>query len=149
MILEDTTTIHATAKDVFSFFQHIDKHYTDWHTDHIMFKWIKVHELKNGNIFYSEENIGGQLMKKRVILTSVIPEKYIEFRPTNFLLRLFLPKMTFIITDYGDQCEFTGQVFIRGFGPLAKKLHSRQFQAIQQHMKDEGENLDKLISSSK
>lgn len=139
--------INAPADKVFTFFKNIENNYLKWHPDHVSFKWIKGEGLETGNVFYFEEQIGGILMKKEVVYTKIIPDKYIEIKLTNKFYRLILPKMTFIIESKGRACQFTQQVFIRT-GPLGRWLNRREFAAVGQHQKEECENLKSKVENS-
>jgi len=145
VIFEDNIKINCKAVQAFEFFQRMEENYLNWHHEHVVFKWVKGLELIEGNVFYFEEKIGNELLKKEVRLSKVVPNKYIEFQPTNRLLRFFLPKMTFIIEEQDIGILFTAQIFLDWFGPLARRLQKRQFNAIRQHMKEEGENLKIIL----
>jgi len=53
--------------------------------------------------------------------------------------------MTFIFDKKENGYLFTAQVFLRGVGPLGKRAHKKEFEAVQQHMKEEGLNLKRII----
>lgn len=57
--------------------------------------------------------------------------------------------MTFIFEKKNDGCQFTAQVFLRGIGPLGKWANKKEFDAVQQHMKEEGINLKQIIEENK
>ncbi len=145
MKFEDQTYIDAPCEKVYSFFEEMDSNYLRWHPEHKKFEWRKGTGLQTGNVFYFEEEIAGEYLKKETRFTQIIPNRYIEFTTVNWFFRWFIPKMTFIFEPQGKGCMFTGQVFLRGFGPIGKWAHRKEFIAVKQHMKEEGENLKKLI----
>lgn len=145
MIFEHTIPIETDADKIFRFFENMEENYTRWHPQHICFRWEKGDGLKEGSISYFEEKIGDEHFKKKVIYTRVIPGRYIEFVPVNRLMRIFLRKMTFRIEPDGNQCIFTAQVILKWVGPIAKKLNETKFELIRRHMKEEGENLKKIL----
>ena len=53
--------------------------------------------------------------------------------------------MTFIFEPQGKGCLFTAQVFLKGVGPIGSWAHRKEFAAVRQHMKEEGENLKQII----
>lgn len=145
MVFEDAIQISAPCEAVYAFFERMDENYLRWRPEHIKFEWRNGRGLQEGNTFYFEEEIGGQLLKKETRFTRIVPNRYIEFKMTNWFYRLFIPKMTFIMPPEAEGCTFTAQVFLRGIGPLGKRLHRKEFAAVRRHMKEEGENLKAII----
>ena len=145
MKFEDSIFIDASCEKVYQFFEKMDQNYLKWHPEHFGFEWRKGRGLKEGIVFYFEEEIGGQLLKKETAFTRIIPNRYIEFTMVNWFYRLFIPKMTFIFGPQGNGCLFTAQVFLRGVGPIGSWAHRKEFAAVRQHMKEEGENLKQII----
>ncbi|HAA22565.1 MAG TPA: SRPBCC family protein [Cytophagales bacterium] len=148
MKFEDSIFIQAPCEKVFAFFEEMDQNYLNWHPEHQVFEWRKGKGLAVGNVFYFEEELNGKLMKKETYFTDIIPNRYIEFKMTKGLYRWFIPKLTFIMEPEGDGCVFTGQVFLQGFGPLAKWANRKDFAAVRQHMKEEGQNLKRILEGS-
>jgi hypothetical protein len=144
MILHDSILINTTPDRIFEFFEHMDENYLRWHPDHLLFRWEKGRGLSEGVEFYFEERIGGQLLKKRVRFTHIEPNRHIEFAVTNPLIRLIMPRLLFAIEPQGEQSRFIAEIHIRT-GPIGARLNAREFNAVRQHMKEEGENLKKLL----
>nr|MBA3900774.1 SRPBCC family protein [Bacteroidota bacterium] len=115
-----------------------------WHPCHKKFKWIKGKGLMEGNRFYFEEYIGGELIKNKCFYTKIFKAEYIEFAPVNWITRLAMPKLAFIFLPKGAGFIFTAQIFLR-IGPLGKKLNRNKFDAVRKHMKEEGENLKYIL----
>jgi len=149
MKLEDKIQIQASCAEVYSFFEKMKENYLGWHPEHIKFEWRKGEGLAVDNVFYFEEEIGGQILKKETRFTKVVPDQYIEFKMVNWFYRWFIPKMTFIFDEQDGGCLFTAQVFLRGIGPLGKRAHKKEFAAVQKHMKEEGINLKKIVEGGK
>jgi hypothetical protein len=145
MVFEDNILINSSCEKVYSFFEEMDKNYLKWHPEHIRYEWRKGDKLAVGNKFYFEEEIAGKVLKKETVFTKIKPSRYIEFKMTNWFYNLFIPKMTFIFEPKAENCFFTGQVFLRGIGPLGKWLNKKEFEAVNKHMKEEGENLKSII----
>lgn len=141
MVFEDTILIEAPPERVFAFFRDMEAHYLDWHPDHLAFRWIEGDSLQEGNVCYFEEQIAGEVLKKKVRFRNVVPNRYIAFVPTGWLLRLFLPRMSFEMEERGGGATlFRAQIHLR-VGPLGARWHREQFDAVRRHMKEEGENL--------
>lgn len=144
MILEEQTHIEARPAAVFRIFEEMESNYTDWHPDHITFRWVTDERLQPGAEAYFEERIGGELQRKTVRFTSVDPGRYIEFRPTGWLTRLLLPHISFTITPDGDGCRVVQRLRVRT-GPIGARLNRREFDAVRTHMAEEGANLKRLV----
>ena len=144
MILKDATQIRATPEAIFRFFEDMEQHYLQWHPDHVRFRWVSGRGVKEGNVFYFEEYIAGKLLKKEVVFTRVVPGQHIEFAPTFWLLKLFLPRLIFRIQQESEKCLFIAEIHLR-MGPLAAKLNKRELAAVRQHMQVEGENIKRML----
>jgi len=146
MKLKNEIYIQTSPEKVFHFFEHMDEYYTDWHPDHSAFRWKKGRGLKPGVEFYFEEVIDGKLMKKTVRFTEIQPCSYIEFTPVWWLMRLLMPRLSFTVIDQGTGCLFIAEIVIRT-GPAGTWLNRREFNAVQKHMAEEGQNLKTLLEN--
>lgn len=144
MLLTDSIFIDARPEAVFQFFDAMERHYLAWHPDHMGFRWERGRGVALGNIFSFEERIGGKLLKKRVIFTQVVPNTYIAFAPTWWIMRLFLPRMLFQMAPEGTGCQFTAEIYLR-MGPLAQRLTQKELAAVREHMRVEGKNLKRIV----
>lgn len=147
MILSDAVVVKAGAEAVFQFFEDMEGHYRAWHADHVLFRWEQGRGLREGNIFYFEESIGGKFLRKRVVFTRVRKYDVVEFAPTFWLMRLFLPRILFRIERRGAECLVTAELHLR-IGPLAARLNRKELEAVREHMRVEGENLKRLVEAA-
>ena len=145
MVLRDALEVHASAADIFAFFDGMDNaRYLGWHPDHKAFRWTRGEGLKVGNEFLFEEVIAGRLLKKNVAFTR-IDEAHIEFAPTWWLLRLFLPRLVFRLEKIAEHhYRFIAEIVLRA-GPLARRLNKRELDAVREHMRVEGLNLKRFV----
>lgn len=146
MILEETTEMKAPPGDVYRFFEEMEENYERWHPDHVTFQWIDGNGLKEGENAYFEEKIAGKRQQKTVRFTQVDPDRYIEFEPTSRLIRLLLPHVSFTITPRPAGCELTQRLKVRT-GPIGAWLNRREFDAVRKHMREEGENLKRIVEN--
>lgn len=146
MRLSHSLWIRSTPAAIFRFFEEMQENYLRWHPDHRLFRWEQGRGLTLGVVFYFEEVIGGKLMRKRVAFTRIEADRHIEFTFTNRLLRLILPSIRFLMEPAGEGVRFTQEIRIRT-GPVGAWLNRREFDAVRQHMKEEGENLKQLLES--
>lgn len=144
MTLEDRIAIEAPPERIFGFFELVGENYLAWHPDHIAFRWTKGQGLEPGVEFYFEETVGGKLLKKTVRFTRVEPYRYIEFEPTWWLMRLFVPRFSFEIVPQDEASLFIARIPIRT-GPIGARLNRRDFDAVRRHMREEGRNLKALL----
>ncbi|WP_136591345.1 SRPBCC family protein [Salinigranum halophilum] len=146
MILEETTKVHAPPEDIYRFFETMDENYERWHPDHIEFRWVEGDGLAEGAKAYFEEHIAGKTKQATVRFTAIVPDRYVEFKPTSLLVGLLMPSISFTIDPHGDGCDFTQRIKIRT-GPIGARLNRSEFDAVRTHMREEGENLKKILES--
>jgi hypothetical protein len=147
MLLRHSISIRTTPAAIFDFFDSMETNYLRWHPDHRLFRWEQGRGLTPGVVFYFEEVIGGKLLRKRVEFTRVRTDRCLEFTFTNRLLRLILPSIRFQMEPEGENVRLTQEIRIRT-GPVGAWLNRREFAAVRQHMKEEGENLKRLLEST-
>jgi hypothetical protein len=146
MLLEDQTLIEAPPERIYAFFEDMGENYADWHPDHVAFRWTEGKGLEPGVEFYFEERIAGKLLKKTVRFTRIEPGRYIEFEPTWWLMRLLMPRLSFAIQPQGRDSLFIARITIRT-GPVGAWLNRREFNAVRQHMMEEGDNLKRIVEA--
>ena len=140
--LRNTIKIKATPDEIFKWLKNLDKHYKEWHPDHV--EWInETGNLDEGNIAYYEEYLHGELHRSRAKITEVEENKSIEFM-NLFPMGILCPKGSFIIERKGDDCIFTATLSFR-FGWFFSRFAKDRIKAIEIHMKEEGENLRRLL----
>ena len=144
MILKDSIKIEASPAAIFHFFEEMEDNYLAWHPDHVLFRWVSGRGVKEGNVFYFEERIAGKLLKKRVVFTRVIPDQHIEFAPTFWLMKLFLPRMVFRVAPEPGGCQFIAEIHLR-MGPLAQRANKKELEAVREHMRVEGLNIKCIV----
>jgi len=132
LVLKDSIEIKTTPDKIFDFFARSEETYTDWHPDHVAFRWVKGTSLKQGSIGYFEEYLHGELHKSKVVYTKVVPNNLIEFSITHPIWRLFYPKTVFTIEQKKDTCIFCATTYLRPgwlFERLAKERNAIQVKA--------------------
>ena len=157
-LLEDVTLtnsieIKTTPEKIFHFFVNIvdDKSYRAWHPkDHVAFRWVEGRPWEEGSVVHAEEYIYGKLHKLKFIVTKVVPDKIIEYAPVSRLLRIYFPKNTFAVQQKEGTCIFTATVTCRVgwlIRTFAKKKLEHGLSSVRNHMKEEGENLKKILEA--
>jgi hypothetical protein len=146
--IEDSIEINVPAEKVFEWLTNLrdSETYKTWHPDHVSLRWIKGEPFHEGSVVYAEEYLHGELHKLKFVGKKMIPNRLIEYGlpfPWSFF-----GKNWFIIEPREENsCVFTAKGFLRA-GPLFKKLGKKRIEATKQHMKEEGENLKKILEKS-
>lgn len=146
MILEETTRINVSPEEVYDFFEAMDSNYERWHPDHIVFRWIDEDGLEQGAETYFEERIAEEEQKKSVRFTEIVPNRYIEFKPTSRLTGILMPSISFTIDPHEAGCDLTQRIKVRT-GPIGAWLNRHEFDAVRTHMNEEGENLKEILEA--
>ncbi len=151
--LKDSIEIKAAPAKVFErVFQCMTDRdaYLAWHPEHVDLCWVKGGPCVEGSIMYIEEYIQGDLLKIKFRIVRIIPGKLIDYRPL-FPLSLIATGNRFIFESIGDDgCKFTAEGKIRFPEWLFRKMHKKheyKLEATAKHMKEEGENLKRVLES--
>jgi uncharacterized protein YndB with AHSA1/START domain len=151
IVLTDSVKIGVPPEKVFEFFLQIvdDATYRAWHPDdHVAFRWIRGNPWEVGSVAYAEEFLHGKLHKLKFSVSKVAPNREIIYSPVSRLIRMFFPENRFEIEHSGDGCIFTAKGHFR-FGRIAKALAKQKLEvgllSVRKHMKEEGENLKRLL----
>ncbi len=151
--LSDSIEVKAAPEEVFGFITRLvdDESYRAWHPeDHVSFRWIKGRPWGEGSVAYAEEYLHGKLHKLKFTVTKVIPNRRIEYGPTSRLMRRYFPGNAFIMEPTEEGCVFTATVTLRAgwlVRTFAKKRLDRGLADAGKHMKEEGENLKRIVEA--
>jgi hypothetical protein len=151
VFLTDSIEVSVSPDKVFDFLHNLvdDESYRSWHpADHVTWRWLRGSPWQEGSIGYAEEYFDGKLHKLKFIVTKVIPGNEIAYAPFSRLLRRYIPKMGFSVATRDAGCIFTAT--IHGRLPwlprlFAKKRLEQGLASVKRHMKEEGENLKKIL----
>ena len=147
-VITDSIEIRTKPEHVFDRFMNLRSRedYQAWHPNHVEWYWIKGEPFQVGSIVYCEEYIHGNKDKLRFICTKVVPDRLIEYKP-SFPMSILMSKSQFTIEPKDENaCVLTATISFKE-GLFFKKLFSKQIEALKQHMKEEGENLKKILES--
>jgi hypothetical protein len=151
----DSIKIRTTPEKIFGFFLQIvdDASYRAWHPeDHVAFRWINGEPWQEGSVAYAEEYIHGKLHKFKFLIKRIVANREIELVPLSRFLRIYFPRNTLSIEPRGDSCLFTASGVLR-VGRVAKLLAKRKLEqglsSVRKHMKEEGENLKRILEEGR
>lgn len=153
IVITESIDIKTTPDKIFDFFKDLvdDESYRAWHPeDHVSLRWLKGGPWEEGSLVYAEEYMHGKLHKLTFVITKVVPGEVIEFAPASRLLRIYFPLNRFTIKAQGDTCTFTTTGTVR-VGRLVKTFARKKLEqglaSVRKHMKEEGENLKKILEA--
>ena len=148
-VMEDSTEIKTTPEKIWEFFINLDKNYKSWHPeDHIVFKWTKGKPMETGSHYYGEEIMNGNVKKFKGIIGEVIPYRKIVFKFT-FPVTLVSPYFEWRIEPKGSNSVFTAITIVKCERFYRKIMGKKGWNALietgKKHVKEEGENLKKIL----
>ncbi len=145
--LEDSVNINATPEDIFKWFDNIVKNYKSWHRDHKTAELGIGDSFQEGSILYVEECLGGKLEKLTCEVTKYVPNRLIEYKILSSE-SVVCSGGSFKVKPYSTGSSFTATLSFR-FGYILSKLMPAKLDAIKTHMKEEGENLKKILEKKR
>lgn len=142
--LKDSIVIKRPPEAIFEWFDHFMENYKKWHPkDHVSAKWIKGKNFEEGSVLYVEEYLGEKLEKLKFKGTKKIKNKLIEYK-LLFPHSLICSGGSFVVKPHKTGSVFTATLSFP-FGSILSKLMPARVKALKKHMKEEGENLKKLL----
>ena len=147
IVLKDTVEIKTTPEKIWEFWANMDKNYKAWHPqDHILFSWIKGKPMEEGSKIYAEETVGGKLLKLKVTCVDVVPNR--KFALTLPFPRSLFCKYEYLIEPRGAETAFTAFTYLKYPG-IARKRIELVVEVGKKHVREEGENLKKILEGEK
>ena len=152
LALRDSIEIKATPERIWNFFTDLERNYKTWHPkDHVLFKWTEGRPMESGSTWYGEEVLGGELRKLRGTIGEVVPNRKIVFKYA-FPLSLVSPGFEWLIEPKGSHTVFTAIGYVRCiqfYRLIAKKHVDTSIEVGKKHIREEGENLKKILENKK
>jgi len=145
--LIDSIEIKTTPENIFQWFINVEKNYRSWHPDHISWDWEDGNPFQIGSKAIAKEYIHGKIHSFKSIITNIKKNELIEY---DFLLpiSIIIKRGSFIFSNTDSGCIFTATLTFRS-GKIFSKIFKKQMNATIKHMKEEGENLKKLLEKDK
>jgi hypothetical protein len=143
IVLKDTVEIDTTPDKIWEFWVNMDENYLDWHPkDHISFQWIKGRPMEEGSTIYAEENVGGILVKGKGTIVDVVTNRKFTLKPP-FPRSLFC-RYEYLIEPRGTKTAFIAFTYLK-YPCFARKRIRATLDVGEKHVREEGENLKKLL----
>lgn len=147
--LGDRISIQTTPEQLFQWLESLPREYLSWHPDHVACRVIKGSMVQPGSEIECQEYLHGKLHTMRFRLTAVDPGRRMEYEI------MALGRGAFEAIPKGEQVEFVAELGLGSDIPIVGRLMdamvrlllSRRLEAMRQHMREEGQNLKKIIES--
>ena len=143
--LRDCVVISAPAPRVWEWLEGLTDHYTDWHPAHVSAEWVRGEANRAGSVLRVVEDLGGRREMLRFEMTRVDPPRRLEYRMRGHAA-LVVPRGSFAIDPAPDGARFTAEVAYR-FGRAAEVLFRGRVGALRTHIREEGENLKRILET--
>lgn len=144
--LRDSILINSPVEPIWEWLAGLSEHYVEWHPDHVSAEWERGEPNQVGSVFRAVEDLGGEREVIRMEVTSIDPPHRLEYRMRGHVSAI-LPGGAFAVAPAGGGSRFTASISYR-FGSLTAGLFKRRTAALRRHMKEEGENLKRIIESA-
>ena len=144
--VKDAIEIKTTPEAIFDGLIKVfssQEYFKKWHKDHVKCQWLKGKPFEEGSILYVEEYLHGKLHKMKFLSTQLEPNRKIEYK-LLFPMSMICPRGSFTVEPKEESSIFTATLTFR-FGWLFTKFAKSNVEAMKSHMREEGENLKKLI----
>jgi hypothetical protein len=143
--LVESIDIEISPDRVFGFFEQMADNYLRWHPDHQAFRWLDPEGLATGSRFSLRERIGGRELERTMVITRLQPGRMLEFAPNHRFVRFLMPRLLFRMAPIGrGACRLSAEIHVRT-GPLGAWLNRREFDAVRRHMREECQNLKRIV----
>lgn len=148
LALKDSIEIKTTPEKIWEFFTNLEQNYKAWHPeDHIIFQWTEGKPMETGSHYYAEEYAMGNVKKFKGAIGEVILHRKIVFK-CSFPVWLVTPQFEWHIEPKGSHSIFTAITYMR-FERLFRTFYKKGLETLievsKKHMKEEGENLKKIL----
>lgn len=143
--LIDSTVIDAPSDTIWQWLMDLPTHYTAWHPDHLSAEWERGEPNQIGSIMRAVELLDGTRETLRLQLTSLDPPRRFEYRIRG-PISLLLPRGAFIVTPLNGGSRFTASISYR-LGSFTERIFGSRVASLTRHMKEEGENLKRIVES--
>jgi len=144
--VSDTVHIDAPPERVWAWLTALAEHYTQWHPDHVSARWERGMPNRVGSALCVVEYLGGHRERLRFEVTEVTPPHTLRYRVLG-LHSMLLPDGAFTITQDDGGSSFTANIRYR-FGTVTQRIFRQRMEALQTHMREEGENLKQLLETA-
>ena len=145
MELHHSIEINVPPTVIYDWFLHLDRHYREWHPDHRDCYWLQGDGTRTGDVLFASEFLHGALHTLRFRMTRIEPGRYMGFDLLG-LPGWMIPTGYFSAEPAAQGARFSAGLVVRG-GRLFRWLLPSYYRALTTHMREEGENLKRLLET--
>ncbi|MGD2103389.1 MAG: SRPBCC family protein [Acidimicrobiia bacterium] len=142
----DSIVIDSSPEPIWEWLTNLATRYTKWHPDHVSAEWELGEPNQVGSIMRAVEDLGGTREVLRFEMTSIEPPHRFEYRIRG-PISMLLPGGAFTVTPHNGVSRFTATISYR-FGAVTELLFRGRMSTLAEHMREEGENLKRIIEST-
>jgi uncharacterized protein YndB with AHSA1/START domain len=143
--IEDSIRVDAPPERVWSWLSDLAQHYLEWHPGHVSAEWVRGQPNRVGSVLRAVEDLGGHREVLRFEMTRVEPPHRMAYRVRG-AHSIVLPGGAFVVSPDDGGSTFTARLHYR-FGAVTEMLFRRRITVLRAHMREEGENLKRLIET--
>ena len=144
--LMESIVIDSPPGPIWDWLTNLATNYAEWHPDHVSAEWERGEPNQVGSIMRAVEDLGGTREVLRLEMASIDPPHRFEYRIRG-PISILLPRGAFTVAQDDGGSRFTASISYR-FGTLTQRLFKRRVAALREHMKEEGQNLKRIIESA-
>lgn len=150
IVLRDVVEIEAEPKRVFEWFRHLEDNYGAWHPSHLTSRYVRGHGLEVGSVLHVEEYLHGKLHRLDLEVTEVEEERGFEYRVRSGVRGRFRMRPAERGTELVAELDFGWRIPLVGgaIDAIVRWLVGRRLDGLRRHMKQEGDNLRKLMTKA-
>ena len=144
--LRDSILIDVPPERVWAWLNELPIHYREWHPAHVACWYERGRSLEVGAVLYVVEHLHDRLHRLRLRATDVVPGRVLRYRNHAFA-GAFLVEAANGRTCFTAELTFGLRTPVLGdlFDAVVRRVLARRLATIQTHMREEGENLKRLV----
>ncbi|MBN1847953.1 MAG: hypothetical protein JW932_05150 [Deltaproteobacteria bacterium] len=152
IIITEKIEIKTTAEKIFNYITNIvdDVSFKTLNADNISFRWLKGKPWAVGSVAYAEKYLHGKPHKFTFVMSTILPNRHIEYMPTSKSMKMFFPKKEFIIEEKNDACLFISSATFR-MGWIGKIFFKKSIDDglshFRMYLREEGRNLKNILEA--
>ena len=151
--LIERSSIPAPTERVWAFLEQLDRHYAQWHPEHLRWRTLRGRPLRTGTIWFADEWVGPLRISSRFFVVDDEPGRYFAYR-IGFPARLVGAGGSFRLRSLGgDRCELVETARLGFSAPLLGRLLDLVLGLVlplgefRRHMREEGEGLIRIFEA--
>lgn len=150
--IRSSAAVALPASRVWALFREMERHYLDWHPEHLGWEDVRGHATEPGSIVFAEERVGSLRLRARFFIDEAVPERRFTFH-LGFPFSLLNAGGSFeLAPEPGGGCRLEAETHFGPRRPLAARLVDPLLRRVlppsrlDAHMEEEGARLARLAT---